>query len=54
MQIVGSPDTVRVQLAELLEKTQADELMLTTMMYSHSNRLRSFELTSEALRGVAA
>ena len=54
MQIVGSPDAVRVQLGELLEKTQADELMLTTMMYSHSDRLRSFELATEALRGVAA
>ncbi len=53
MQIVGSPDTVRAQLGELLEKTQADELMLTTMMHSHSDRLRSFELVADALRGVA-
>lgn len=54
MQIVGSPHTVRAQLGELLEKTQADELMLTTMMYSHNDRLRSFELVAEALRGVVA
>ncbi len=54
MQIVGSPDTVRIQLGDLLEKTQADELMLTTMMHSHSDRVRSFELAAEALRGVAA
>ncbi len=54
MQIVGSSSTVRKQLNELLSKTQANELMLTTMMYSHSDRLRSFELVAEALRGVAA
>ncbi len=54
MQIIGSSDTVRTQLGELLEKTQADELMLTTMMYSHSDRLRSFELAAETLRGVVA
>ena len=54
MQIVGSPETVRAQLGELRQKTQADELMLTTTMYSHEDRLRSFELVAEALRGVAA
>ena len=54
MQIVGSPETVRAQLGELLQKTQADELMLTTMMYSHQDRLRSFALVAEALRGIVA
>ena len=53
-QLVGSPETVRARLLELAEKTRADELMLTTMMYSHSDRLRSFELAAEALQGVAA
>jgi luciferase family oxidoreductase group 1 len=54
MQIVGSPDTVRAQLSELVAKTQADELMVTTMMHRHEDRLRSFALVAEALRGVAA
>ena len=32
-QAVGSPETVRQQLTGLLERTAADELMLTTMVY---------------------
>ena len=54
MQIVGSPETVRRELGALLAKTQADELMLTTMMHAHDDRLRSFTLVAEALRGVGA
>ena len=54
MQIVGSPETVRARLGELVEKTGADELMVTTMMYDHDDRLRSFRLVTEALRGVPA
>jgi luciferase family oxidoreductase group 1 len=46
-QAVGSPDTVRTQLAGLLERTSADELMLTTMVYDITDRIRSFELISE-------
>ncbi len=54
MQIVGSPDTVRRHLSELTQKTQANELMITTMMHAHSDRLRSFTLLAEALHGVTA
>ena len=43
-QAVGGPQTVRRRFAELLESTRADELMLTTMVHSHADRLRSFEL----------
>ncbi|HEV8555114.1 MAG TPA: LLM class flavin-dependent oxidoreductase [Actinophytocola sp.] len=46
-QAVGSPDTVRHQLADLLARTGADELMLTTMVYDLDDRLRSFELVTE-------
>ena len=46
-QAIGSPDTVRAQLSGLLERTQADELMLTTMVYDIGDRIRSFELISE-------
>jgi len=50
-QAVGSPDTVRSQLAGLLERTGADELMLTTMVYDINDRIRSFELVSEKVAG---
>jgi len=46
-QAVGSPDTVRTQLSTLLERTEADELMLTTMVYDIADRIRSFELIAE-------
>jgi luciferase family oxidoreductase group 1 len=46
-QALGSPQTVRAQLAALLARTRADELMLTTMVYDLADRVRSFELVTE-------
>jgi luciferase family oxidoreductase group 1 len=57
-QAMGSPETVTRQLSELLERTQADELMLTTLVYDIEARVRSFELVAEKvapqLRGAEA
>ena len=39
------------QLTELLERTGADELMLTTMVYDIDDRVRSFELIAEKVAG---
>jgi luciferase family oxidoreductase group 1 len=47
-QVIGSPDTVRAGLAELLDRTQADELMITTLTHDPDSRLRSFELVAKA------
>jgi luciferase family oxidoreductase group 1 len=41
---VGSPKTVKAQLETLIAATQADELMVTSMIYSHEARKRSYEL----------
>jgi luciferase family oxidoreductase group 1 len=46
-QAMGSPETVRRQLTELLARTDADELMLTTLVYDVEERVRSFELVAE-------
>jgi luciferase family oxidoreductase group 1 len=46
-QAIGSPETVQRQLNELVERTGADELMLTTMVYDVADRVRSFELVAE-------
>jgi len=43
-QAVGGPDTVREQLARLLEATGADELILTSMVHGHDDRVRSLEI----------
>jgi luciferase family oxidoreductase group 1 len=45
---VGSPATVKAKLAPLLAATQADELMVTTMIYSHEARKHSYELLAKA------
>ncbi|RNB52650.1 LLM class flavin-dependent oxidoreductase [Brevibacillus gelatini] len=45
--IIGNPDTVKHKLQELLEATQADELMITTQMYRHEDRVRSFEIVAD-------
>jgi luciferase family oxidoreductase group 1 len=42
-QAVGSAETVRQQLEELLIATQADELMVTTMIPDNEARLRSMD-----------
>ena len=46
-QVVGSPATVRSRLDELVARTGADELMVTTMVHGHDDRLRSYELVAE-------
>jgi luciferase family oxidoreductase group 1 len=46
--IVGDPDEVRRGLEELASRTSVDELMVTTMVHGHDDRLRSFELVAEA------
>jgi len=48
--VVGSPATVKRGLASFAERTGADELMVTSQVYDHAARLRSFEIA----RAVAA
>ena len=45
---VGSAVTVKAKLAPLIEATQADELMVTTMIFSHEARKHSYELLAQA------
>jgi luciferase family oxidoreductase group 1 len=45
---IGSPDTVRQSLREFIERTGADELMITSQIFDHAARLRSYEITAEA------
>jgi luciferase family oxidoreductase group 1 len=44
---IGSPDTVKRALKDFIEQTGADELMITSQMFDHNARLRSFEITAE-------
>ena len=44
---VGSPKTVRAKLDALIAATQADEVMVTTMVYDHAARRHSYELLAK-------
>jgi luciferase family oxidoreductase group 1 len=44
---VGAPLTVKTRLTPLIAATQADELMVTTMIFSHEARKRSYELLAK-------
>jgi alkanesulfonate monooxygenase SsuD/methylene tetrahydromethanopterin reductase-like flavin-dependent oxidoreductase (luciferase family) len=45
---VGSAAAVKDRLAPLIEATQADELMITSMIYDHVARRHSYELLAQA------
>jgi luciferase family oxidoreductase group 1 len=46
---IGSPATVRAAIAAFVERTGADELMITSQIYDHQARLRSYEIVAEAM-----
>ncbi len=46
--VYGTPDAVRDGLDELVKRTGADELMITSNAHSPSARLRSYELIADA------
>jgi luciferase family oxidoreductase group 1 len=46
---IGSPETARRQLAEFVDRTKPDELMITAQVYDHQARLKSFELLMQAV-----
>jgi luciferase family oxidoreductase group 1 len=50
---IGGPETVRRKLDLLLHETKADELIFTSDLYDHTQRLRSFEIAAEAMKTFA-
>jgi luciferase family oxidoreductase group 1 len=46
---VGSPATVKARLEPLIAATQANELMVTSMLFDHQARKHSYELLKQAL-----
>ncbi|WP_117000507.1 LLM class flavin-dependent oxidoreductase [Desertimonas flava] len=47
--VVGGPDTVAQQLMELAARTEADELMVSTMAYGLDQRIDTLRIVSEVL-----
>jgi luciferase family oxidoreductase group 1 len=50
---IGSPDEVRAKLEKLAADTEADELMVTTMIFDHAARKQSYTLLAGTF-GLAA
>jgi alkanesulfonate monooxygenase SsuD/methylene tetrahydromethanopterin reductase-like flavin-dependent oxidoreductase (luciferase family) len=46
---IGTPEMVRADLHSFIKQTGADELMITSQIFEHAARLRSFEIAAEAL-----
>jgi len=49
---VGKPDTVRRQLAEIIDTYQPDEIMLTAMIHDHDARVKSFGIAADAMKDI--
>ncbi len=47
---IGSPATVEQAVRDFVKRTSPDELMLTSQMFDHAARLRSFEIASRLLK----
>jgi luciferase family oxidoreductase group 1 len=46
---IGSPETVERQLRAFVERTGADELMITSQIFDHEARLRSYEIAARLI-----
>lgn len=51
---VGTADTVCDTLRAFIERTGANELMLTSQIHDHQARLRSYEITADVMAGATA
>ncbi len=51
LQIAGTPQTVRERIEALVRRTQADEVMVTTVTHDPGARLRSYQLLAAAFAG---
>ena len=47
--IVGSPETVKRKLETFKEMTKADELIISSGIFNHEERLRSYEIVAELM-----
>jgi luciferase family oxidoreductase group 1 len=50
LSVVGSLETVRRGLQTFIDRTRPDELMVTSMIFDHVARLRSFEIVADVAK----
>ena len=46
---IGSAESVKSNIEQFLEQTEADELMVSTYIYDHEQRMRSYEMLAESM-----
>ncbi|HEX8611771.1 MAG TPA: LLM class flavin-dependent oxidoreductase [Telluria sp.] len=51
---IGAPQTVEHQLRQFIERTGADELMITSQIFDHQARLHSYEIVGQVHAGAGA
>ncbi|HEX5185101.1 MAG TPA: LLM class flavin-dependent oxidoreductase [Allosphingosinicella sp.] len=51
---IGAPATVKAAIEDFAARTGADELMITSQIFDHEARLRSFEIVAECMRTEAS
>ncbi len=49
---IGSPDTVRRALVAFIDRTKPDELMMTSQIFDHAARLRSYEIAADIRKSL--
>jgi luciferase family oxidoreductase group 1 len=47
---VGSPGSVALRLNQIMDETEADEVIITAQIYDHAARLHSFEIAANIFR----
>ncbi len=52
--VIGTPSEVRNQLNALVQRHEVNELMITTSVHAHADRVASFELLADACSVVSA
>lgn len=50
---IGSPQTVSRELTAFIDRTGADELMITSQIFDHAARLRSYEITADIRKALS-
>ena len=49
---IGSEETVRRGLEQFIEETEVDELIVSSAVYDHAARLRSYEILRTMFAGA--
>ena len=51
--MVGTPETVKRGIEAFARRTNADEMMVTSHIFDHAARVRSFEILADVSRELA-